>query len=66
MDFIDHEEGGQDEEGGYHDHKDKLKKYKVNVFIDNKDTKGTPVISETTLLTICLAKSKKMSSMVCT
>ena len=49
MDFIDHEEGGQDEEGGYvhyHDRKDKLKKYKVNVFIDNKDTKGAPVISE--------------------
>ena len=49
LDFVDAEEPHGEEEMHYlpmADKKEKFKKYKVNVFIDNKDTDGAPVIIE--------------------
>ena len=49
LDFVEAEEPAGDEEMHYmpvQDRKEKLKKYKVNVFIDNNETNGAPVIIE--------------------
>ena len=49
LDFVDVEDNGGEDEHSYApfmDRKEKFKKYKINVFIDNKETKGAPVIIE--------------------